>query len=61
MSTPELACQWVLDEIDGAWLTECRQAFVLNDGAPSENDMRFCCYCGKALCEVENTRAEWEK
>jgi hypothetical protein len=43
-------CVWAQDD-DGIWLTDCENAFTLNDGAPSENDMKFCCYCGKPLKE----------
>ncbi len=41
-------CVWCQDE-DGNWHTACDHVFVLNDGTPSENDMEFCCYCGKRL------------
>jgi hypothetical protein len=44
-------CQWSEDE-DGNWETACGQTFVLSEGTPSENSFKFCCYCGKQLCEV---------
>jgi len=28
------------------WETTCGNAFEINDGTPSENDMKHCCYCG---------------
>lgn len=45
------ACTWAEDE-DGPWKTDCGHAFELNDGGPSENQMRFCCYCGRPLAEA---------
>ncbi len=42
-------CEWYFDEIDGCWQTACKQAFVLNDGTPAENSMKYCCYCGGSL------------
>ena len=43
-----LACRWTEDE-DGVWHSDCGHAFVLNDGTPSENGMRWCSYCGAKL------------
>ena len=34
-------------EADGTWFTDCGHAFNLEAGAPAENKMKFCCYCGK--------------
>ena len=47
----ESHCAWSAD----GWLhrTSCGESFAIVDGTPIENDMRFCCYCGKALSEVE--------
>lgn len=44
-------CEWEADT-DGVWNTTCGKSFVLNDGGPIENDMRFCCYCGLALDQL---------
>lgn len=44
------ACGWTEDD-SGCWWTGCGQAFELTNGAPSENAMRFCCYCGRPLAE----------
>jgi hypothetical protein len=48
-----MLCVWEQDADSdfSEWHTSCGQAFCLNDGPPSENDMRFCCYCGKRLME----------
>lgn len=46
------SCTWTLeDPSDGAWGTECNNIFSLEDGTPSENRMRFCCFCGRPLLE----------
>jgi len=44
-------CEWV-EDVDGIWDTGCGQFFVLEDGTPSDNKMRWCPYCGKSLQEV---------
>ena len=44
-------CFWTEDE-DGNWETTCGNMFILIDGMPSENDMKYCCYCGCGLKEV---------
>lgn len=44
------SCRWV--ETEEYWKTSCGRAFVLNDGTPSENEMRFCAYCGEPLEEI---------
>lgn len=41
-------CVWQQNE-DGYYDTSCKGSFVLNDGTPLENYMRFCCYCGDIL------------
>jgi hypothetical protein len=46
-------CTWHEDENDGCWDTDCGEAFVLNDGTPESNHMKFCCYCGKPLVTDE--------
>ena len=51
-------CVWSEDS-DGTWQTSCEQAFCLNDGSPSDNDMKYCCYCGKALAECKYVEEEY--
>lgn len=41
-------CQWQADS-DGNYSTSCGETFTLIDGTPSENCMRYCCYCGKKV------------
>jgi hypothetical protein len=46
-------CEWKEDDLDcGCWNTACGEAFVLNGDLPSDNKMKFCCYCGKPLKEI---------
>lgn len=50
LGQPPQRCTWTGDD-DGCWSTGCGQAFELTEGPPSENSMRFCCYCGQELEE----------
>jgi len=49
-------CEWY--EVGEMWETTCGHAFVLNYGTPSENEMRFCCYCGGELTAPVAENAE---
>jgi len=44
-------CTWTESNDGGHYETNCGDMFVLNVGTPSENGMRFCCYCGRPLEE----------
>lgn len=48
-------CRWTQDD-DGAavWTASCQGnlCFEFNDGGPTENNMKFCCYCGHPLLPV---------
>jgi hypothetical protein len=48
---PMIPCEWKEDD-EGTWFTSCDNAFVFTDSGPTENGMKFCCYCGKPLKEV---------
>ena len=45
-------CEWTEDS-DGTWNTDCKNAFVFNDGKPKDNGFNFCCYCGNELIQNE--------
>jgi hypothetical protein len=53
-------CAWNQDgdEEGDTYGTGCGNYFVINEGTPADNDMKFCCYCGKpirqSLIEVSN-------
>lgn len=43
-------CTWHGDAVGSDyWETDCRNSFILNDGTPADNGMKFCCYCGRQL------------
>jgi len=48
-------CRWKQQQNKGCgsdyWGTQCGDSLTLNSGIPSENNMKFCCYCGKKLAE----------
>ena len=50
--TVTAVCEWRQDGTDVFWGTGCGNAFIIEEGPPSENQMRFCCYCGGELREV---------
>ena len=43
----KISCTWTQQEEMGDWYsTTCGHEFVINDGTPKENGMRFCLFCG---------------
>ena len=45
-------CTWKMVDSDyNIWETDCGVSFVLEDGTPKENHLRYCCYCGRKLIE----------
>lgn len=43
-------CTWSQNGDDSdSWDTGCRKLFRLDDGTPTNNGMKFCCFCGKTL------------
>jgi hypothetical protein len=46
-------CHWTLTPNPDyeVWETDCGEGYQLVEGGPKDNDMRFCCYCGKTLVE----------
>ncbi len=51
-------CVWKLDFGWEDWDTGCGKTYYIEEGGPKDNQMRFCCYCGKPL--EENRVAEHE-
>ena len=45
-------CEWKQDK-NGVWETDCGNMFEIIDGTPSDNDLKFCPYCGKNLIQIE--------
>lgn len=58
----EPTCRWFGDDDGGPWATDCNELFNIENEGPEANGMRFCCFCGKKLVEVEaDTDDEVEK
>jgi len=56
-------CEWEEDgEESLTFETDCGKTFVLNEGVPSEHDMKYCCFCGKKIIETEHIveDEEWD-
>lgn len=53
-------CTWHQEDDDGCWHSSCGVHFSLNEGTPSENQMKFCHHCGKPLAEAPFTDDEHE-
>ena len=48
-------CTWDQDGEGGPWQAGCGKYFEVNEGLPSENGMKFCCYCGRTIDESPYT------
>lgn len=50
-------CKWTQYDEDsfGLYETGCEHLFEVNNGTPSENNMKYCCYCGREI-EVRNEK-----
>lgn len=47
-----MTCTWEQeDECGSAYSTTCGNTFMFEDGGPSDNGAKFCCYCGGRLSE----------
>lgn len=46
-ATASACCAWT--ETEEYWSTECGGAFCITTGTPTENEMRFCPYCGSPI------------
>ena len=40
-------CAWIRDEDSSDFDTECGRTFELLDGCLEDNNMKYCCFCGK--------------
>lgn len=48
-------CKWDREETDSnCWATDCGNAFEINEGAPKENEMTFCCFCGHPIDAIDS-------
>lgn len=57
-------CNWTSegdpDYNEGRWTSDCGNDFLLTEGTPSENKLKFCCWCGKSLTETRTAEQEKE-
>lgn len=53
--TKPLQCGWTYDTDGYCWDTDCKNTFVIDDGTPEDNGMRFCCFCGGEIKQEEDT------
>lgn len=53
----EKVCAWVEDS-DGSWHTQCDNYFIVTEGKPDENGMKFCCYCGGEIAQMDYSEQE---
>lgn len=43
-------CTWFQeDEGSDIWVSDCGGLFTLNEGSPADNDLKYCCWCGKSI------------
>jgi len=48
------SCLWTRQEAGGEWWsTSCGEEYFINFGIPSEQSMKFCCFCGRPLKEQD--------
>lgn len=47
-------CVWTYDAADDIWDTGCGGLYNITEGAPDDNRMDYCPYCGKAIEEAKD-------
>jgi hypothetical protein len=47
-------CAWEYDHEEDSWNTECGNKFSIEHGTPTENKMKYCCFCGKHINDNES-------
>lgn len=48
-------CEWSLQEDDYNIWNTCGNEWVLNEGSPSDNGMKYCPICGRIIREINLT------
>ena len=47
-----LICVWSVEDTDyNCYETDCGKSFILNDGDVKDNELIYCCFCGKKIEE----------
>lgn len=54
-SIEKVECSWIQEDDPEIcyWKTGCGNSFYFTEGTPTDNHMKFCCYCGKLLKQEE--------
>lgn len=52
-SVTQNVCSWIQEDDPeiNLWRTSCHNTFYLDADKPSDNHMKYCCYCGKKIKE----------
>lgn len=51
------SCLWTRQDADSEWWsTSCGEEYYINFGIPTEQKMKFCCFCGRQLKEQDFDR-----
>lgn len=47
-------CEWKVEDAEAnLYVTKCEQRQLIFEGTATENDYKFCPYCGRPIVEVE--------
>jgi hypothetical protein len=53
----KVECGWTrtpsIIEDEDTWTTLCGNVWMFVEGTPQDNGMKFCCYCGRPLVQIE--------
>jgi len=52
-------CVW-RENSDYCWDTSCGEEFIINEGTPKQNKMKYCCYCGGIILAIDEQEIEKE-
>jgi hypothetical protein len=48
-------CGWEKDD-NGNWSATCGEMFILLDGTPAENKLRYCPFCGRKITQAKGCK-----
>ena len=46
-------CKWKAEVDTGVYDTSCDNSFMIIEGTPTDNNMKYCTYCGRKIKEVK--------
>jgi hypothetical protein len=53
----KVECGWTrtpsIIEDEDTWTTLCGNVWMFEEGTPQDNGMKFCCYCGRPIVQIE--------